>query len=72
MEDDRQKLAPVLCGALVHKLFSFLRCKDFVGYRVLLNQQRLGRCWEQAPVGLGHVLTDQSYFLRSIEMQWQL
>ena len=43
VQDDRQKLAPVLVGALTQKLLSLLRCQDVVGYRIFLNQQTLGR-----------------------------
>ena len=42
VQDDRQKLAPILAGALKQKLLSLLRCQDVVGYRVLLNQQTPG------------------------------
>lgn len=40
VQDDRQKLAPVLVGALTQKLLSLLRCQDVVGYRIFLNQQK--------------------------------
>ena len=37
--DDREKLAPVLQGALLRKLKFLLKAQDLVGYRVLLNLQ---------------------------------
>ena len=39
VDDDREKLAPVLQKALMRKLNHLLRAQDLVGYRVLLNLQ---------------------------------
>lgn len=38
---DKQKLLPVLRGAVKRKLLQLLRMDDFVGYRVLLNKQKV-------------------------------
>lgn len=39
VEEDRQKLGPVMVHLLKHKLHSLLKAKDLVGYRLLLNTQ---------------------------------